>query len=97
MFRSGSGYQASPNLCTQVICRLRVPARLPPSSRAIRRVNGNRGTSAGGERPKATFEHEGRLWLVKMKDRGDLAGLPAREYTAMTLARQVGIDMKSDW
>lgn len=64
-----------------------------PSSRAIRRVNGDRGTSAGGERPKATFEHEGRLWLVKMKDRGDLAGMPAREYTAMTLARQVGIDI----
>lgn len=63
-----------------------------PSSRAIRRINDDRGTSAGGERPKATFEHEGRLWLVKMKDRGDLAGMPAREYTAMSLARLVGID-----
>ncbi|MBP7503504.1 MAG: HipA domain-containing protein, partial [Aquabacterium sp.] len=62
-----------------------------PSSRAIRRVNGDAGTSAGGERPKATFEHEGKLWLVKMQDRGDLPCMPAREFVAMSLARRVGL------
>ena len=61
------------------------------SSRAIRRVNGDAGTSAGGERPKATFEHEGKLWLVKMQDRGDLPCMPAREFVAMSLARRVGL------
>lgn len=64
-----------------------------PSSRAIRRVNGDAGTSAGGERPKATFEYEGRQWLVKMQDRGDLPGMPAREFVAMSLAKAVGIDV----
>ena len=62
-----------------------------PSSRAIRRVNGDAGTSAGGEHPKATFEHEGKLWLVKMQDRGDLPCMPAREFVAMSLARRVGL------
>lgn len=62
-----------------------------PSSRAIRRVNGDAGTSAGGERPKATFEHEGKLWLVKMQDRGDLPCMPAREFVAMSLAQRVGL------
>lgn len=62
-----------------------------PSSRAIRRVNGDAGTSAGGERPKATFEHEGKLWLVKMQDRGDLPCMPAREFVAMSLAGKVGL------
>ena len=62
-----------------------------PSSRAIRRVNGDAGTSAGGERPKATFEHDGKLWLVKMQDRGDLPCMPAREFVAMSLARRVGL------
>jgi len=57
----------------------------------IRRVNGDAGTSAGGERPKATFEHEGKLWLVKMQDRGDLPCMPAREFVAMSLAGRVGL------
>lgn len=57
----------------------------------IRRVNGDAGTSAGGERPKATFEHEGKLWLVKMQDRGDLPCMPAREFVAMSLAGSVGL------
>lgn len=62
-----------------------------PASRAIRKVNGDLGTSAGGERPKATFVHDDRLWLVKMQDRGDRAGMPAMEYTAMLLAAQSSI------
>lgn len=62
-----------------------------PASRAIRKVNGDLGTSAGGERPKATFVHDERLWLVKMQDRGDRAGMPAMEYTAMLLASQSAI------
>lgn len=66
-----------------------------PASRAIRKVNGDLGTSAGGERPKATFVHDGRLWLVKMQDRGDRAGMPAMEYTAMQLASQSAIAIPS--
>lgn len=62
-----------------------------PASRAIRRINGDQATSAGGERPKATFAHDGSLWLVKMQDRGDRAGMPALEFTAMSLAGQAGI------
>lgn len=64
-----------------------------PSSRAIRRVNGDVGTSAGGERPKATFQHGGRQWLVKMQDRGDLPCMPAREFVAMSLAQRAGLDV----
>ncbi|MCD2514369.1 type II toxin-antitoxin system HipA family toxin [Comamonas endophytica] len=63
-----------------------------PGSRAMRRANGDAATSAGGERPKATFAHQGRLWLVKMQDRGDRQGMPAMEYAAMTLAAQADID-----
>jgi len=62
-----------------------------PGSRAMRRANGDAGTSAGGERPKATFADQGRLWLVKMQDRGDRQGMPAMEYTTMALAAQAGI------
>ena len=63
-----------------------------PSSRALRRLNDDLDTSAGGDRPKATLEHEGRLWLVKMQARSDRAALPAREYVTMSLARKVGIN-----
>lgn len=63
-----------------------------PASRAMRRLNDDLDTSAGGERPKATLQHAGRLWLAKMQDRGDRLALPAREFVTMTLARQVGID-----
>jgi serine/threonine-protein kinase HipA len=62
-----------------------------PASRAMRRANGDVGTSAGGERPKATMQANGRLWLVKMQDRGDRQGLPAMEHVAMTLAAKAGI------
>ncbi|WP_286745144.1 type II toxin-antitoxin system HipA family toxin, partial [Aquabacterium sp. UBA2148] len=62
-----------------------------PASRAIRAVNSDLETSAGGERPKITVAHEGQLWLAKMQDRGDRAGMPALEYVAMSLAHECGI------
>lgn len=62
-----------------------------PASRAIRMVNQDVATSAGGERPKITISDQGCLWLAKMQDRGDRAGMPALEHTAMMLASQVGI------
>jgi serine/threonine-protein kinase HipA len=64
-----------------------------PSSRAIRRLNEVDGTSAGGERPKATVEHDGRLWLAKLQDRGDTPHLPAREFVVMRLARELGLQV----
>ena len=63
-----------------------------PASRALRRLDQDLDTSAGGERPKTTVVHEGRLWLAKMQDRGDRPALPAREYVAMKLARMAGLD-----
>lgn len=62
-----------------------------PSSRALRRLNDDLDTSAGGERPKATLVDEDRLWLVKMQARGDRPAMPAREFVAMRLAQQAGL------
>lgn len=62
-----------------------------PASRALRRLNDDLDTSAGGERPKATLVHEGRLWLVKMQARGDRQAMPAREFVTMRLAEQAGL------
>lgn len=62
-----------------------------PSSRALRRLNDELDTSAGGERPKATLVDEGRLWLVKMQARGDRPAMPAREFVTMRLAEQAGL------
>lgn len=62
-----------------------------PASRAIREVNSDLETSAGGERPKITVNHEGQLWLAKMQDRGDRPGMPALEFVAMSLAHECGI------
>ena len=63
-----------------------------PASRALRRLTDELETSAGGERPKATLVHDGRLWLAKMQDRGDRPALPAREYVTMRLASEAGLD-----
>lgn len=63
-----------------------------PASRALRRLQDDMDTSAGGERPKTTLVYEGRLWLAKMQDRGDRPCLPAREFVAMRLAQLAGID-----
>lgn len=62
-----------------------------PPSRAIRRLNGDIGTSQGGEKPKTTVVYREALWLAKMRDRGGLSALPAREFVTMQLAKQLGI------
>jgi len=62
-----------------------------PASRAIRRLLDDESTSAGGERPKITIHHAGRLWLAKMQDRGDAPHMPAKEYVVMRLAKDVGL------
>lgn len=62
-----------------------------PSSRAIWRLLDDGMTSAGGERPKVTLVHEGRLWLAKLQDRGDVPHLPAREYVVMQMAGELDI------
>ena len=64
-----------------------------PSSRAIRRMNEDDGTSAGGDRPKVTIEADGTLWLAKLQDRGDSPHLPAREYAVMQMASELGIQV----
>ena len=64
-----------------------------PSSRAIRRMNDDGGTSAGGERPKATIEDEGSLWLAKLQDRGDAPHLPAREFVVMQMVAELGLNV----
>ena len=64
-----------------------------PASRALRRLDEDLDTSAGGERPKATLVHDGRLWLAKMQSRGDRPAMPAREFVAMRLARMAGLSV----
>ena len=64
-----------------------------PSSRALRRLNDDLDTSAGGDRPKATLVDEGRLWLVKMQARGHRQAMPAREFVTMRLAEQAGLNV----
>lgn len=64
-----------------------------PASRALRRLDEDFDTSAGGERPKTTLVHDGRLWLTKMQSRGDRPALPAREFVAMRLARMAGLSV----
>lgn len=66
---------------------------LAPASRAIRQLQDDAATSAGGERPKATVSYQGGLWLAKMQDRADVPAMPAREYTAMRLAQDAGLNV----
>ncbi|MBU0916811.1 type II toxin-antitoxin system HipA family toxin [Aquabacterium parvum] len=80
----------TPNLHDLVAAVARLDEHAP-ASRAIRSVNADLETSAGGERPKITVNHEGRLWLAKMQDRGDRPGMPALEFVAMSLASECGI------
>lgn len=81
-----------PHSLTELTAQLEQLDDEAPSSRAIRRMNEDDGTSAGGERPKVTVEADGILWLAKLQDRGDSPHLPAREFAVMTLAHEVGID-----
>lgn len=70
--------------------------RLPderPASAAAREVQGVAGTSLGGERPKLTVRHDGQLWIAKLQDRGDAPHMPLREFVAMTIAAELGIEV----
>jgi len=62
-----------------------------PASRALRRLNHDLDTSAGGERPKVTLAADGCLWLAKMQARSDRQAMPAREFVTMRLAEQAGL------
>ena len=64
-----------------------------PASRAIRRMQDADTTSAGGERPKLTLQHQGKLWLAKLQDRGDAPHLPAREFAVMHMAAELGLQV----
>ncbi|MDD2609342.1 MAG: HipA domain-containing protein [Giesbergeria sp.] len=64
-----------------------------PASRAIRRLLDDATTSAGGERPKLTLQHQGKLWLAKLQDRGDAPHLPAREYIVMRMASELDLQV----
>ena len=64
-----------------------------PASKAIRRLLDDGMTSAGGERPKVTLQHDGRLWLAKLQDRSDVPYLPAREFVVMQMAQELGIQV----
>lgn len=82
-----------PHSLEDLISRLHDLEEDAPSSRAIRRLDDDESTSAGGERPKVTIESEGKLWLAKLQDRGDTQHLPAREFVVMKMAESLGIDI----
>ena len=77
---------------SQLLDALRDLPEERPSSQAAREVQGIYGTSLGRERPKLTVEHQGQLWIAKLQDRGDGPNNPLREYVAMTLARECGVN-----
>lgn len=49
------------------------------------------GTSMGGARPKATVEHDERLWLAKFPEQRDHFNLQRVEYATLDLARRCGL------
>jgi len=49
------------------------------------------GTSMGGARPKATVEHDERLWLAKFPQRADRFNLQRIEFATLDLARLCGL------
>ncbi len=49
------------------------------------------GTSMGGARPKATVEHDRRLWLAKFPERTDRFNLQRVEFATLNLARNCGL------
>lgn len=63
-----------------------------PASRAIRTLNDDASTSAGGERPKVTIQDEGCMYLVKMQARSDIAFLPNKEFVVMSMANSCDIN-----
>ena len=56
-----------------------------PASRAVRKLNDDASTSVGGERPKVTLQDNGRMFLVKMQARSDIAFLPHKEFAVMSV------------
>lgn len=62
-----------------------------PASRAVRKLNDDASTSAGGERPKVSIQDNGRLFLVKMQARSDIEFLPHKEFVVMSMASACGI------
>lgn len=54
------------------------------------------GTSLGGEKPKLTISRdvngEPEWWIAKLQERGGAPFLPSREFVAMTLAVECGIE-----
>ena len=71
-------------------------AQLPthrPSSLAPQAVWGATGTSLGGERPKMTVLHQGQPWIAKLQEQGDPPHAPLREYAAMRVAWQLGLEV----
>lgn len=50
------------------------------------------GTSMGGARPKATVEHDERLWLAKFPERRDRFNLQRVELATLDLARHCGLN-----
>lgn len=51
------------------------------------------GTSLGGARPKATIEHENRLWVGKFPQKADRFNLQRVEYATLELARRCGLNV----
>lgn len=82
-------HQAPP--LTDLVAALESLKESAPASQALGILSKGIATSAGGERPKITVSDKGLQWLAKLQDRGDRDGMPALEYTAMTLASQLGI------
>lgn len=52
-----------------------------------------RGGSLGGARPKASFTHDGALWLAKFPAAGDPLDVQMLEATALSLAKHCGIQV----
>jgi serine/threonine-protein kinase HipA len=72
-------------------CLGRLPAD-QPSSHVVPVLKGTGGTGLGGERPKVTVLHKGQLWIAKLQDEGDAPHTPLREFIAMHLAPECGVD-----
>jgi serine/threonine-protein kinase HipA len=53
----------------------------------------NHGSSIGGARPKANITSEGRKFIAKFSGSTDTYSVVKAEYIAMSLAREVGIDV----
>jgi serine/threonine-protein kinase HipA len=82
-----------PHTLDELRSHLQALEETAPASRAIRHLLDDSTTSAGGERPKLTVQHNGQLWLAKLQDRGDAPHLPVREYAVMHMAAELGLQV----